>query len=227
MDLINKSIEYLSAVRSGESVESIKSDIAKTENLDQIKDDSNLSKTFWCNLYNSRVQELINKNGYNLETTADKLRLLYLKRITVSGKRLSLQRIEHEILRKGKLTYGLGYIPNPRPHLVRSLATPKSLDPRIHFLLNCGAESCPLIRPIEPGEFNNVANIAAEEYISKNTEVNEDTIRVPRIFLWYIGDFGGWSGIKSTVQQYADINFNGRNLRFKKYSWAKSEDPYK
>lgn len=225
MNLVEKSNNYLSSVRRNEDLSSIKSDISECDDASDIEE-GNRSKAFWCNIYNARVQELINKNDYNLESTRDRFSLLYKDRLEVFGRSLSLQRIEHEVLRKGELSFGLGYLPNPRTYLSSIPGSPGQLDYRIHFLLNCGAVSCPLIRPIQPDDFDEVAEMAADQYISEETVVNEDTVRVPRIFLWYIGDFGGIKGVKSTVKRHTDVEFSNKRLRFKQYKWINSDNPY-
>lgn len=225
MNLVQKSNDYLSSVRRNEDLSSIKSDISECDDASDIEEESR-SKAFWCNIYNARVQELINKHDYDLQSTKDRFSLLYRNRMGVFGRSLSLQRIEHEVLRKGELSFGLGYLPDPSAYLFSIPGTPNQLDYRIHFLLNCGAVSCPLIRPIQPDDFDEVAERAADQYISEETVVDENTVRAPRIFLWYVGDFGGIKGVKSTVNRHTGIEFSDKRLRFKKYKWINSDNPY-
>ena len=74
---------------------------------------------------------------------------LYLKRnplfgkkiIDIAGKRISLDEIEHGLLRHSKVKWGLGYINNIFPSHFEKMNRVSKVDYRIHFALNCGAGS--------------------------------------------------------------------------------------
>ena len=71
----------------------------------------------------------------------------------------------------------------------------KYRDPRIHFVLNCGSESCPVFRAdlIAPDELDARLSAAAAEFVadSKNVWIDHENQRIElsRIFKWYRSDF--------------------------------------
>jgi hypothetical protein len=68
-------------------------------------------------------------------------------------------------------------------------------DPRIHFVLNCASESCPVARPGLPvgDELDILLTEAASDFINdpENVDVdhNEGVVHLSRIFKWYKDDF--------------------------------------
>ncbi len=68
-------------------------------------------------------------------------------------------------------------------------------DPRIHFVLNCASESCPVARPELPAghELQYLLETAAVEFVNdrQNVHVEHDrrTVVLSTIFKWYEDDF--------------------------------------
>lgn len=68
-------------------------------------------------------------------------------------------------------------------------------DPRIHFVLNCASESCPVARPELPtgAELQHLLETAAIEFVNddRNVRVEHDrrTVVLSTIFKWYKKDF--------------------------------------
>lgn len=68
-------------------------------------------------------------------------------------------------------------------------------DPRIHFVLNCGSDSCPVLRTdfFAPDELETQLGTAAAEFVAdpKNVWIDHENQRIElsRIFKWYKGDF--------------------------------------
>ena len=85
---------------------------------------------FWINTYNMlTIYGIINeiKNNPNFmkkgnKSNLQRLKFFWLKKYKVGGKNISLYQIENDILRK------------------------RFSEPRIHFTLNCGSQSCPLLK---------------------------------------------------------------------------------
>jgi hypothetical protein len=71
-------------------------------------------------------------------------------------------------------------------------------DPRIHFVLNCGSESCPVIRPELPtgDALESLLAQSAREFVNDpaNIQVDhkEQIIYLAAIFKWYEDDFINW-----------------------------------
>ncbi|MCO4812371.1 MAG: DUF547 domain-containing protein [Gammaproteobacteria bacterium] len=95
----------------------------------------------------------------------------YQLRFPFGGKYMSLFTVENDKIRKG------------------------FQDPRIHFVLNCASESCPVARPELPtgSELQRLLDRAAMEFINNNQNVRVDhesrTVVLSTIFKWYKGDF--------------------------------------
>ncbi len=68
-------------------------------------------------------------------------------------------------------------------------------DPRIHFVLNCASESCPVARPELPSgdELQRLLDQATDEFVNDpdNVSVDHDrnTVYLSTIFKWYRKDF--------------------------------------
>ena len=68
-------------------------------------------------------------------------------------------------------------------------------DARIHFVLNCGSDSCPVLRPQLPAgaELETLLATAAAEFVADSGNVAIDhsskTITLSRIFKWFRKDF--------------------------------------
>lgn len=72
-----------------------------------------------------------------------------------------------------------------------SLCVP-ALDPRVHFLLNCGARSCPPVRVLSGTAANVDANLAAAAaaYLGSEVKVSpEGRVVLPKLLSWYGADF--------------------------------------
>jgi len=68
-------------------------------------------------------------------------------------------------------------------------------DPRIHFVLNCASESCPVARPDLPvgEELEELLDAAAVDFVNDSDNVRVDheqrTVYLSSIFKWYKKDF--------------------------------------
>ncbi|NMF33407.1 hypothetical protein HHH56_01210 [Flammeovirga yaeyamensis] len=49
---------------------------------------------------------------------------------------------------------------------------------------------------------------------NKNKRVN-----VTRLFLWFLGDFGGIKGVKKIIEEKLNIDISGFGIKFKSYHW--------
>lgn len=224
METVDISIAYLEAVRDGDS-ESVEHHKRRLSELDEnvLIDDisgSTDSIVFWCNIYNAFVRELIRSSEPTLTSSLTRLRFFNLNRINIAGHSLSLQSIEHDILRKGQFSFGLGYLPKPIISSFKRRAQPNTLDERIHFLLNCGAESCPLIRVLNSDSYDEQADEASSQYLDREITDDNGQVTVPRLFAWYRGDFGGKSGIRDFVNTYTETEVTEQTtINFNSYNW--------
>lgn len=172
---------------------------------------------FWCNVYNVAAQRALSSDPdrYN-----DRRSFFRSTLVTVAGHDLSLDDIEHSILRRGYSKYTLGYIQNPLWGGFEAAVAPSERDPRIHFALNCGAASCPAIRSYSPDSVDEQLDTATRRYLEQTVahDQESDCVTVPRVFLWFRGDFGGKAGILSFLRRYDQLS-PGVNPRLSHRDW--------
>ena len=175
---------------------------------------------FWLDIYNAAVVR-----AGHVELTDWRVRWRHFRRpnIVVAGKRLSLDAIEHGLLRRSRWKLGLGYLRNPLPSSFERAHRVRHVDPRIHFALNCGAASCPPIAAYDPEGLEAQLQLATASYLRTETRVDGAVLRVPSLLVWYIGDFGGRGGVRRLLRD-AGVDHEGRALRMADYDWSPAPD---
>jgi hypothetical protein len=215
----------LEARRRGESGDDAAAALAAMDEaaLAPLRTDRDVALAFWLNCYNAATQRLLESSP---ELYAGPLRVVRFFRapaVTVGGVDLSLDRIENGILRGGRSKYGLGYLPKLRTTAFERRYRLTDLDPRVHFALNCGAESCPPIRAYEPDRIGDQLDLATRSYLDATVEVGDGTVSVPRLFLWFRGDFGGGAGIRSFLRRYDAVPADATpSIRYRGWDWTKA-----
>ncbi|MHB8381598.1 MAG: DUF547 domain-containing protein [Candidatus Binataceae bacterium] len=120
------------------------------------------------------------------------------RRHIAGGRAISLDEIEHEILR-GRFT-----------------------EPRIHFAINCGSNGCPPMRraAFEPAGLSDTLRAATEQFLGSEWNCRIDRanrrIYVSRLFKMYAQDFsGGLAGTEGTADDYRRgvLDFIAHSLR--------------
>lgn len=214
--IVLKSSEFLKAVLSNdkEKLENLIffERLSSTELSDLTKNDK---IAVWINLYNTLMQlQQVN----NVNEKIDKS-IFPLPIFKIAGQVLSLDDIEHGILRGNKAKRGLGYLPGSFLNSVTKSWACKELDPGIHFLLNCGAESCPMIRVLTTENIEIELVESEKDFILSETTVNHEkrTLMVSSLFLFYWFDFGGKKKIRTRIHQYH--YYPSHKVRFKKWNW--------
>jgi hypothetical protein len=162
-------------------------------------------RAFWINLYNALVMDAVIDLGIQRSVTEGRLGLLTFFRraaYSVNGRRVSLDDIEHGILRGNR---GNPYIPGV--HFSsgdRRLEWALTLDPRIHFALNCGGKSCPPIRSYSPDRLEAQLDIAARSFVNSTVVIRpeSDEVLLSKIFRWYEKDFGGRENLVDFLIEY-------------------------
>lgn len=167
---------------------------------------------FWVNLYNAATLRLVLER-YPVASIRDiALGGLFetgpwgAKLVTVAGERLSLDDIEHRILR------------------------PIWRDPRIHYVVNCASLGCPEVPPVPLTGANAEAllDAAARTYINhpRGAAVVDGRLEVSSIYRWYRSDFGGSeAGVIAHLRRYAAPALAAQLAGFSaidryRYDWA-------
>jgi hypothetical protein len=165
---------------------------------------------FWVNVYNARVLEgVIRRPG--LKSVLDVGKVIgvptlgfFRERARSGGRDLSLNDIEHEILRKG------------------------FQDERVHFVLNCASASCPALpeRALSGKQLDAMLDEAARAFLNDpaRNQVAPDHLRLSAIFQWYRGDFEAAGGnLAAYVRRYwkgpGPLRPDAR-IEFLDYDWS-------
>lgn len=149
----------------------------------------NEQKAFWINLYNALTVSVV-VGRYPVKSIRDiKSGLLTpgpweLELITIQGRKLTLDRIEHGILR------------------------PIWKDPRIHYAVNCASTGCPNLSP-EAYRSDNLERLlekGARDFVNHPRGVQgvDGGLRVSSIYQWFKVDFGGTDeDVLAHLREYA------------------------
>jgi hypothetical protein len=146
---------------------------------------------FWVNLYNALTVEVV-IDHYPVASIRDIAISPGLfstgpwgkKLVTVAGRELSLDDIEHGILR------------------------PDFGDSRVHYAVNCASVGCPDLaaRPYTGDELDAMLDSAARAYVNspRGARVEGGKLTASGIFKWYMKDFGGTEeGVLAELRKYA------------------------
>ncbi len=149
------------------------------------------AKAYWINLYNAKTLDVvlerypvssikkINLGGGGLFGSGP----WSAKVMTVEGQEISLDDIEHRILR------------------------PVFKDPMVHYALNCASYSCPNLatRAFTAKNASSLMRESAVAYVNhpRGVKVENGSITASKIYSWYASDFGGKGKLKPHWMQFA------------------------
>lgn len=142
---------------------------------------------FWLNVYNARVKTAVRERGLR----GDLRRHRGFFRGTswvVGGREVSLHVMEHGLLRANRRAPYTLFRPLGSADPRLGWAAP-TLDPRVHFALNCGAISCPPIRAYTAERLDEQLALATRSYLEGEVAIEGETLRLPYLCTLYRGDF--------------------------------------
>jgi len=187
----------------------------------------NLKKAFWLNIYNAFTQLSLAKNP---EQYKKRGQFFGQKNIIIAGQQLSLDRIEHGLLRRSKTKWSMGYVNRLFPSSFEKKHRVDKVDYRIHFALNCGAKSCPPIAFYRAEQLDQQLDLATRVYLRNEAlyDTSKNHLALPAIMGWFRGDFGGKKKMKELLKKIGVIpNDADPSISFKKYDWNLYLDNYK
>ena len=223
--------DLLVACKRGDATNRYRAALAEATDADlsQVREDRRTGLAFWLNCYNAGTQLLLAERPSLYESPLRFVRFFSAPAVTVGGASLPLDRIENGILRGGRSKYGLGYVPKIYVTTFERRYRLNECDPRIHFALNCGAESCPAIRAYEPDRVDEQLDVATGNYLDSTVEYDEDAgvVLVPRVFLWFRGDFGDGSEIREFLRAYDTIPDSATpKIRYRSWDWTRADGKF-
>jgi hypothetical protein len=170
---------------------------------------------FYANIYNAWTVKLILTGYPDIDSIKDLGSLFKSpwkkKLVRINGKVLTLDNVEHDILR------------------------PQFKDARVHFAINCAAYSCPplLPEPFTAGKLDEQLTDATRSFINnpKRTYLDGNTLYVSKIFKWFAEDFN--HDPYTFVVKYAEGNFKNEleagkgkiKVKYLNYDWSLNNRP--
>ena len=178
-------------------------------------DTDNKKKTFWINIYNAYFLIL------RRDEKVPKSKIYKQKLLQICSKKMSLDDVEHGILRKYRYKYSLGFITNYFTNAWIKKNAVKELDFRIHFALNCGAKSCPPIAFYSLEKLDYQLKMATGVFIEQETRIDEGskTVHLSRLFLWYKADFGNGKEVNDIIQKHLQKDIIDYRIKYSEYNW--------
>jgi hypothetical protein len=186
---------------------------------------------FWINVYNALVLHAI--VALNIRRSVHELPLFFMRvSYLVGGFRLSLDDIEHGVLR--------GNRPRPFPPVrpfgrldPRGALALDRVDPRIHFALNCGAQSCPPVGVYRAQAIEQQLDLAARNFINQTVSLDgAGRVTCSKIFRWYRADFEAAGGLLPFLLRYLDegparraLAVSAPRLKWTSYHWTLAHEP--
>jgi hypothetical protein len=221
-DYSTLSQQLLLKARTGQVVDTILHDFkyCNKYELDKQLDTDAKRLAFWINMYNAQV---IIQLKAKPELYKHRKSFFARKSVIIGGKKVSLDVIEHGILRQSKVKWGLGYIDKLFKGSFEVMYRVQRFDYRIHFALNCGAKSCPPIAYYSSDKIDEQLELAMRNYITGNCLYNEkeNVLHLPAIFNWFRGDFGSKRGIFELMKRYKVMPANAQpEVVYDKYNWT-------
>jgi hypothetical protein len=167
----------------------------------------NERKGYWINAYNAFTIKLIIQN-YPVKSIKDIGGIFKspwdIDFITIDGEAYTLNRIEHEILRK------------------------EFADPRIHFAIVCASRSCPDLRneAYDALRLDQQLDEAASVFVtnlSKN-RIASDKIEISKIFDWFEKDFTANGSVIDFLNKYSRVRIDrSASVSYSSYDWNLNE----
>lgn len=218
---------FLERLRAGESADDIADQYEQftVEELEAGLSERSEQLAFWINTYNAFIIYTLQKDPSLFE---DRGKFFTQPRLRIAGHDFSFDNIEHDIIRNLWVKLGLGYLQKwfVAGHL-RKLRV-KKREPRIHFALNCGADSCPPVSIYDDERLETQLTKGTQQYLESVTSVEGKTVTTTPLFSWFRGDFGGKSGIKKMLVNYGQIETTKNvELKFGPYDWTLNIDNFK
>lgn len=195
-------VRYAAARRQGVR---LTAELAAMQAVDPTRLSRDAAMAFWINLYNALTIDLVIGAGdvssikqvqggiFNTGPWGEKV-------VAVAGRQLSLDDIEHGILR------------------------PVWKDPRIHYGVNCASLGCPDLasKPYTTGALNSMLDAGARAYAShpRGARQTGTGAIVSSIYDWFQADFGGTEdGVLAHLNAYRATPLSGP-IRDYDYDWA-------
>ncbi len=169
---------------------------------------------FWANLYNAVTLDVV-LDRYPVRSIRDIRPNLWdtgpwrAQRVTVEGRRLSLDNIEHDIMR------------------------PTFRDPRVHYSVNCASIGCPNLQreAFRGNRLEAQLDAAARAFVASNrgVRITARGLQLSSIYDWFSEDFGSETQLRDHLARYADApraaQIRSQPIAGYDYDWSLNDTP--
>ncbi|MFN5169458.1 MAG: DUF547 domain-containing protein [Cyclobacteriaceae bacterium] len=200
---------------------------ASADDLESQLDTENKAKAFWLNLYNTFVAYSLAQNPSQFD---DRGKFFKTEFITIAGQKLSLDDIEHGIIRHSRNKLSMGYLGKVAVPDFEKRFRLADIDWRIHFALNCGAKSCPPVSFYDWKRLDQQLNLATADYLARNTRYDApaDAVFVPMLCSWFRADFDGEDGVREIMKKHGIVPAaRNPSVKYNDYDWTLLLNNYK
>lgn len=216
-DIVSKHVDgrdfdYAGAKRDGAKLDAYLESVAKVKRADYNGWNDGEKLAFLINLYNAATVDLV-LDHYPVKSIRDiggKSGPWKLSVVRVFGRKITLDHLEHEMIRKW------------------------FAEPRIHFAVNCASIGCPPLRDeAYTGKQLELQLREQTKAFLGNQSINRldgGTLLLSPLFDWFKADFAKSAG---SVEEYVARNFPkkdaakiraGVKLKFGEYDWSLNDD---
>ena len=166
--------------------------LRELERVEVTRLERSVQKAYWINLYNALTVKIVLEHfpvesirDINISPGLFSRGPWGAKLLTIQGQGVSLDDIEHRILR------------------------PLWKDSRVHYAVNCASLGCPNLRPeaFTPENTEALLEKGAREYVNhpRGVRLGGDRLHLSSIYSWFRADFGdSWEGVLLHLRKYAD-----------------------
>lgn len=145
---------------------------------------------FFGNIYNALCLHCYIVNGPPTNVIR---RWLFFRTLSyrIAGLDMTLDDIEHGILRGNKRAPMIKILQQLRPSDPKCQHVLTKRDGRIHFVISAGTRCDPPIRILDAENVQEQLHEATVDFLSYSVKISESTrtVTLPRIFMWYADDF--------------------------------------
>jgi hypothetical protein len=223
MSYIETSQALLESLKNGDDTNELKVKLsnASLDGIEKELDNDKKRLAFWVNTYNSYVI-LILKDHPEYYKNRDEF--FTKDQINIGGTMLSFDKIEHGVIRHSTVKLSKGYLRDFFPGEFERRFRVQDKDPRIHFVLNCGANDCPPVYIYNPATLDADFDQVAKAYLQKKSSYNaaKNEVTTTPLFNYFTGDWGGRDGVKDFLSKYGILpeKNNKIELKFADYDWT-------
>lgn len=145
----------------------------------------------------------------------------------VGGVRLSLDSIEHAILRGDEAHASFESIDDPatKRWVQEQAAAVAPFDPRLHFAINCASRSCPDLRAeAYTGDALEMQLVSQTEIFLSDPDKGAGPEGISMLFQWFAGDFESVASVPELIEMWRPGGVEGVRLSaYLPYDWSPND----